>query len=247
LETPEDSKPEAKESDGIQNKDSYYYYKRTLAWLGERANASSLTDWIIGVFTAVLTVVAILQCCLLGRQAKIMSADERGRIILKIEQVDKSGKKQVSLSPYLAVPVLMVNTGKTPVRTVIGTFNAEIVKNGEMPKFDLFKEYPDVQPTIVMGSLHPSDEIPSAIARATPEKTVKQGLSRQVDLVNTTPAELTDLNNGTSWVAFFGRVEYDDEFGTHHWTEVCGWYTPVVKTMAFRSLACVAANDEDTN
>jgi len=116
-----------------------------------------------------------------------------------------------------------------------------------MPKFDLFQEYPDEQPTIMMGSFQASDEIPFGITRGTPEKTVKPGVLRYPDLVNTTPAELADLNNGISWIAFFGRVEYDDEFGTHHWTQVCGWYAPTKKAMSFHSYMCVAYNDEDTN
>lgn len=95
METPEGPKPETKDSDGIQSEDRYYYRERTRTWLREKSDASSRTDWIVGLFTALLTVVAFLQYCLLGRQAQIMSADERARLIVRIEQFDKSGKNQL--------------------------------------------------------------------------------------------------------------------------------------------------------
>ena len=218
-----------------------------MEWLREKSKQSNLSDWLIALFTAVLSFVAILQFYQIGRQTRVMTADERARVVITFLMLDKDGRKQISISPLITIPVSITNTGKTPARSVIGRFNAEIVKNGEMPKFDLFTPFADEQPTLIMASIHPSEATTMVIGRSTPEKTVKEGESRNADLVPTTPSELSDLNNGVSWIAFFGQVEYHDEFGTYHWTKVCGWYAPSTKNPAFHSLPCVAYNDDDTN
>ncbi len=95
-------------------------------------NSTTLSDWFIVAFTAVLTAVAVSQYFITDRQLDVMRKDERAWIV--VEQEPPGITLAVGAAP--SVNLAVKNTGKTQAKRVAGHCYVEIVPNGQNPHFE---------------------------------------------------------------------------------------------------------------
>jgi hypothetical protein len=200
-------------------------------WEKIKHNTTS-TDWIIAVFTIVLTVVAIEQGFVMFWQLDVMRKDQRAWIAV--------GTK----SPVLAVNtppsnlITIINTGKTPASPIAGDLHIEVVQNGENPRFEAKIPHG----TLLMGSLIPKNPQEIQVHR---QQWKTGGEALQFEDNSLTESELFDLNNGKAWVATHGEIMYRDIFDIEHWVKFCIW--TALKAGNYSSKGCVAYNSIDNN
>jgi hypothetical protein len=197
----------------------------------ERIRRSSLTDWIIAVFTVVLAVAAIHQFRIMNDQLNTMRKDQRPWIKVAFDPAPIQ-----ALEP-MGGTVHVVNNGKTPARSVSIEVLFEKVKNGEQPKLD----YPKPYMKLDEGTLFPNDPQNAWVQR------VRSAANKSVEADPLTQSEVEDFTKLSVFFVIYGTAHYSDFFGVDHWTKFC---QPIVTantsgTATFKP--CTDYGDVDSN
>jgi hypothetical protein len=193
---------------------------------------SSLTDWLLALFTLVLAGAAIYQFVIMGGQLDTMRKDQRAWIVV----TQKSGTT-IAIDAAPSTSMTITNTGKTPASQIVGHFYVEVVPNGENPHF----EAQMIHTTMISGVVLPNapQEITASRRRAKVNGTAGEGEGDPL-----TPDEKASLDAGKSWIAVHGIVWYDDVFHQHrHWIKFCFWSD--LKPGNYGSRGCTAYNSID--
>ena len=113
----------------------------------ERIKSSSLTDWLLTLFTAVLAAAAIYQFIIMGGQLDTMRKDQRAWV-----SIIQKGPIVLNVGVTPSEVVTISNTGKTPAKHVAAHFYVEIVPNGKAPHF----EESAMHSIVLYGSIPPN-------------------------------------------------------------------------------------------
>jgi hypothetical protein len=221
--------PETSQPDGRNSKEPLMGFRK----LAER---SSLTDWIIVLFTGVLTFTAIYQYSITDRQLDTMRKDQRPwmKISFTMDPLQALGPVRGVLS--------WVNIGKTPARNIRGDFAIETVRNGEQPKL----RSEGFHLTFATGMIMPNDTPGAyAIQRARPVGNAPG--ESEADVLSA--PELQDFNELKIFFVVYGIIHYADFFAIEHWTKFCEvMYTPNPPPgTTFTGHPCAVYADVDSN
>jgi hypothetical protein len=137
---------------------------------------------------------------------------------------------------FIAVPIQIANTGKTPAKYVEGDLIATLLKKGEEPSFDFSIGHPHNR--IYAGAVFPNAPLNTALS------VVRYGPFTQEAIVPT-PELRQEIGNGESFIIFYGKVTYSDVFGATHWTTFCTGTGVAIQTIDLKK--CVNYNDVDSN
>ena len=212
-------------------------FRERLHALAER---SSLTDWIIALFTFILVGAAIYQFVIMNGQLETMQIDQRAW--MKVGAVpDKPGDDhvtwQIASGQPVVYPVRFVNTGKTPATDIDMSVFIEIVDADKGPHLE-YVDAPDADG-------HPHARATSGISF--PNADVNQRISRiggDGSPRTATNDEVKAVNDGKAYLAVYGIIKYDDVFKRHQWTKFCMW---MAQTGTFQARECTQYNHAGTD
>jgi hypothetical protein len=193
-------------------------------------------EWIMGVLTLAALIVAGLTGAIFWKQLGAMKTDQRAWITLTppaVAQISKDAADGVTM----AVPVTVVNTGKTPAKHLFTEIAILRVANGREPNFS-YTEVP-VQRTIT-AVLFPNSPFTIPITLSDP--TLPNGQTKILS-----PAEYQRLTDGTDYMVLYAKSSYTDIFGIGHWYHYCIFWTQSTKPVPITSRACTEYNDVDNN
>jgi hypothetical protein len=113
--------------------------------------------------------------------------------------------------PFL-VPTEILNTGKTPARDVEGNVAVRIVEKDASIDFSYAPGHANYR--IHGGTLFPGGKIIESF------EGIQHGAENAEPIIITKPLG-QKIMNAQSFVIIHGRITYQDEFGTEHWTTFC--------------------------
>jgi hypothetical protein len=155
--------------------------------------------------------------------------NEKGEIVAKVVQVTEN--------QALAVPMQLINSGKTAARQVQANIFVEVVKategphlNGNSPAWHFFA-----------GIIVPNTPSRFFAYRQLPDKAGLEAMS------NLTAAENQELSAGRVYLAVYGEMTYRDVFDVAHWTKFCGWVPLNLTPRYYNSKSCSDYNSVDNN
>jgi hypothetical protein len=146
---------------------------------------------------------------------------------------------RVTENQPLAVPIRVINTGRTAARNVIARIYVEVVNTSESPKLDSAVETSAWGFTA--GIFSPNAPSESLAYRQLPDKTGLEAMS------NLTPAENQELSSGRAYLAMYGKITYRDIFNIPHWTKFCVWTPLNPAPRYYTSKKCSDYNGVDNN
>jgi hypothetical protein len=199
----------------------------------ERLKQSSVADWLLLLFTAVIAGATIYQFIILGGQLDAMRKDQRPWVKVAFEIGTVTAQ-----SPIIGVAHI-VNGGKTPARDLRGEIVIERVKNGEEPTFG----YPNPHSEFTTGTLFPNEapaNVPIQRVRY-----INNGPATEDDIL--TQTEFEDFRKTRVFFVIYGTVFYKDFFGIGHWTKQCAFFAPVDVPGQFTAQKCTNYSDIDNN
>lgn len=144
----------------------------------------------------------------------------------------------------------LTNTGKTPAKNLRVEADIEVVPSRASPRLSYLAGPHTV---IVLGILYPNTPMDVTVDRR------QQGYSYLDKPYLLSHSEYLSLLDGTSYVATYMLISYDDVFKVRHWQQLCVW-NPVadpstlprtegkggmVIETRFNALACSKYNDAD--
>jgi hypothetical protein len=135
--------------------------------------------------------------------------------------------------PFL-VPAEILNTGKTPAKNVEGNIAVQIAEKGKPIDFSYAPGHANYR--IQGGTLFPSGKIIESF------EGIQHGRENAEPIV-ITKALGQEIISGQLYVIIHGKITYQDEFGTEHWTTFC---RNVTDPSAI-SEDCTRYNDTDDN
>lgn len=199
------------------------------SWLSK----STITDWIVVIFTGVLTWVGISQGTIAkaaleatkdqvlinNRQLRVQLNDERAWLKITSLRIPTPSRPGDGVSPVginvgqpVFFPLTIVNLGKSVAKSIDVEVYVQIVNSNEGPSLGWVENNPP-HPTFQnhTGMFFPNDNhtIPA----------VRIGHNKQIEVA--TEDEVKGINSGSKFVVAFGRVTYDDIFHRRHWTKFC--------------------------
>lgn len=200
-------------------------------------NRSSLTDWLLVVFTFVLAAAAIYQFVIMNGQLDTMRKDQRAWVSLsagdpQIARDPASGNATISWS------LVLTNTGKTLARHSSVEIVVDTVRNGESPTFAYDSGitwqtdavvFPNTPVPIIGKMLHKTK------IKDHPEQTIL------------TPAEYQDLLDGTQYLVVYAKSSYLDIFRKEHWQHFCGFKSLSPRPINVTARDCTNYNDVDSD
>jgi hypothetical protein len=125
-----------------------------------------------------------------------------------------------------AVPVTVLNIGKSPALRARVDASLEIVEHSNPPTFSFRKSHL----VIDVGMLFPNDPMKPILVSTT--------FPRNLRPIQLTVPEIQDLIEGKTYIAAYAIAEYSDQFG-RHWTRFCDWKSYTAKTMGANADPCV--------
>jgi hypothetical protein len=159
-----------------------------------------------------------------------LTASQRSWVQVADNNPKESDKKRIKDYTRFDFPERITNIGKTPARKVKVDAVVEIVEVGKEPKLTYYDLH-DIVLTSVLFPDTPRDFSGSIIrnrVRVQPSAEEREGLA-----------------NGDLYVAVYGRVSYEDDFGPH-WTHYCWWQRYDEKPPAEgQAKTCTEYNDVD--
>jgi hypothetical protein len=163
--------------------------------LRERLKRSSITDWLLILFTAVIAGATIYQFIILGGQLDVMRKDQRPWIRVRVEV-----QPLPVVSPIMTGTGHVRNSGKTPAKNPHAYFFFEKIQNGTEPRLDKLKA--DVESTT--GVLFPDEpyDVPLTI-------------------YSLSATEFDEFNREKIFFVVYGRLTYTDFYNVEHWTKFC--------------------------
>ncbi|HUT75991.1 MAG TPA: hypothetical protein VM221_14285 [Armatimonadota bacterium] len=163
------------------------------------------TDWLMGVFTVVLAITAVLQYLVL-RQTIAMSRNDQRAWVGAIDPVVVQLK-----DASLRVSVTIKNLGRTPALNVVPQIHVRT-----LPASDSFAPSLPTKPTDpdTRAALQPGQQLTLGPGEVPPIP---------VNLAN-------EINAGNTRFYAFGEVFYDDAFGESHTTTFAFMLLPTLST-----------------
>jgi hypothetical protein len=226
------TEPAANRADKPTGDETPSRWSRFKNWVCE---SSSFTDWCVAFFTSILTFVAIYQFIITSRQLNVMRKDLRAWIQVTLKS-DVAPAVNVAPSAVIVVN----NTGKTPATGYTGRFYVDVFPNGPDPQFGT---QPGVHIRMTGGAVFPNGPVEAPAVRVMPKG---GGFPNEGEVLPLTEEEMAALNDGKSWIAVYGSVEYEDTFHTKHWTRFCFW-KGLILGAPYSAKACTAYNSVDDN
>lgn len=181
--------------------------------VGEAWKSSSVSDWMIVLFTLALTITAILQYQLTRDQLRTSQTDLRAWIAFEprdpSEKIEPDRYQTLREGDPIEYNVRIQNTGKTPAVNVRGHVIVTLVRTGSPTPFALMKD--DFRGfRIESGVLIPNKDM-----KVTAQRTNGHGLEVA------RAAEILELLEKKARIVVIGRVVYTDVFKKDHWTQFC--------------------------
>lgn len=134
--------------------------------------------------------------------------------------------------------VQITNIGKTVATNVVGKVVATVLKKGETPPFD---DYRNCYLKLYAGALWPN-EIPPLTAHLTISKC---GGAKSVEPVVPDQELTRQINGKEAFIIFFGQLEYCDVFGVKHRTTFCNGSGEALSSDNIKQ--CINYNGADNN
>jgi hypothetical protein len=200
----------------------------------ELIERSSLTDWLLAIFTAVLAAAAIYQFVITDAQLTEMRKDERPWVKLTFDGFVAQANAPIGGTFHI------VNIGKTVAKNLLGSFTIEKVQNGEQPTLDFGRAWNGMS----SGALFPNDP---AVQFLTKQQAVHHpsGDTYEPDILN--QADFDDFNNGKIFFVAYAYLPYSDFSHIQHWTKYCTFLLPAQKTGTATARSCTDYNNVDDN
>lgn len=195
--------------------------------LGERIKNSSLTDWLLTMFTGVLAAASIYQFTIMNGQLDEMRKEQRPWIKVIFDSDPLKALGAVGGVAHL------VNKGKTPAKGIAADMLIERIKNGEQPKLD----YSVSHVQFSQGSLFPDESADVHVRR------LRNISSDTADSDLLTESEFDDFRHNRIFFIVYGTIRYTDFFGIDHWTKFCEFAGNGTAT----AKRCSDYNDVDSN
>jgi hypothetical protein len=113
-----------------------------------------------------------------------------------------------------------------------------IIDSSRSPAFNL-----NVKQDWALQAKEPSDLTPRSPDQPARKGTVTPGVDSAIHfwIPNLTSQDVDDVTNFRKLIYLFGKIEYDDIFGKHHWTSFCLSHHPTTQDLD----VCVNGNDSD--
>jgi hypothetical protein len=138
--------------------------------------------------------------------------------------------------------VKFVNVGNTVARSIRFDVIAELVKNGNGPKFDYRWDHTRSS----AGLLLKNEPVELEAIRLKHQRSVTFDGSVVLPF---THDEYQAFLDGKDYIAVYAKVRYTDIFGIAHWTKRCGWFgnVPPGVTRYFTAEKCTSYGNVDNN
>jgi hypothetical protein len=176
-------------------------------------------EWIIACLTTCAVAVAFFTALFIYNQLDDMRKDQRPWVRAWMD----FAPIQVQ-NPIISGTMHILNSGKTPAKSVNATFFVEKVVNGKEPNLA------DTKPFAKMVSGAKFPNIPA---------------DSPLTVYSISQPELGDLNAGRIFFVVYGTVTYTDFFRTQHWTKFC--VTWILAPGNYTSKKCAEYDDVDNN
>lgn len=204
----------------------------------EIPKGNTLTNWLLVIFTGLLTSVAGFQWFVTYRQLAVMRNDQRAWVQVQQLPVDeKNPKVDIAAGKLIQVPVKITNTGKTPARNVELRLAVEVVPASDAPDFHCVERSSCPDDINLWGILFPS-ETDAMFGR----RWTWKGLAPVA-----TDTDASAWQQEKVYLAIYGMVVYDDVYKVHHWTRFCYWqnYPDNGEHTHFHAKDCTEYNSVD--
>ncbi len=127
--------------------------------------------------------------------------------------------------------------GKSGLTNVLIKFTVQLLPHGYEPRVTDKNVYHDT----AKGNVNPNQ----------PVLTRPNIIDKDNHFIDRKTVNMDDFNSGQTYIASFGRADYVDVFGVHHWQTFCGTFDnypfdPTSSTQ-LRHEACAAYNQQDSN
>ena len=225
--------PKTKAEAGAKREDETKCKEEQRMGLRERIKRSSVTDWLLTLFTLVLAATAIYHFIILRGQRDVMRKDQRAWIAVtqKINSV-------ITVDAAPSTTLTITDTGKTPATHVVAHACLEVVTEGREPHFD----EPGMHTIMTAGVLPPNVPTEMTVVR---RRFKVGGKTREAEDNPLTLEEKASLDDGKAWMALHGIIWYDDIFKTRHWIKFCRWST--AKPGTYHAAGCTSYNSVDND
>jgi hypothetical protein len=158
-----------------------------------------------------------------------LTASQRAWAQMMDNTSPKEDKLKAKDIKHFSFPLRITNVGKTPAKKARVDAVVEIVKKGQ-------------DPTFVYSTVH--DIVRTAVLFPGVSYEFEAFLRKNGVPVQPTPEEVKALDKGDMYIALYGMVNYEDDFGAH-WTHYC-WWKEFPTTMPFdMGTSCIQYNDVD--
>jgi hypothetical protein len=193
-----------------------------------------IPNWAMAMFTAVLTIIAAVQACLISNQTDTMKKDQRPWIKMTNIPVSNTMNENTTIIGHLQ----LINSGKTPAKNVVVKISVQKFAKDHVPNCS----YTLPQPNAVFGVLYPN--APTGAVESPPYG------------VQTKPGEfepfgLDDMKKFANWDLYYvvcAEATYTDFFHRGHVTHFCEWSAANSPTpREFSARACTEYNSVDDN
>ena len=186
--------------------------------------------FVEGIGIAAVVFYALITWCMWRDSHNNFVVDERAWVSVPVPTVFPLNGTSIPVASQL------VNTGKTPAKTVEGDVVATVLNKGEEPALgDFSVGHPHNR--VYVGAIFPGAPIPMTIS------VVHYG-PQAADAIVPDDALRQDIANGNRFIIFYGRITYYDVFGIQHWTQFC---TGSGSAMLDSLKKCIGYNDVDNN
>lgn len=191
---------------------------------------SSLTDWLIMIFTGVLAGASIYQFIIMGGQLNIMQKDQRPWVKLSFDNFIAQVQSPIGGNLH------MINSGKTPGKSLDGKFAIEKVRNGKEPRLD----YGEAWVSFTTGTLFPNEPEVRGLA-------MQHTSGEHIEAVILSQADWDDYIAGKIFFVAYATVFYSDFSRTKHWTKYCIFLAPQTPVRTYTAKNCTDYNGVDDN
>ena len=190
------------------------------------------------IITVTGLVIATLTAAIFWKQLSAMKVDSRAWITIsgavQINQDKATGNTSIIF------PASVINSGKTPGKSILSQIVVEIVKNGDSPRF-VYDGVPHTVNSIGILFPHSPAQVQAALLR------FNANTATQTEQRPLSTTEYQELLDGNSYIAVYSRTTYNDIFGTEHWDQTCAFTTPSVKPVLLTAKKCSDYNNVDND
>lgn len=206
-------------------------------WWDAPREKSKAADWALVALTVLVAIAAFWSAHIFWRQLHdtevAFRLEERAWIGFKFVE----GNLNFTLNESFLIPTELVNTGKTPAKNVHGYIVTGVFKNGEHLDFSYTADTKHPFYVIQAGTIFPGGKITESF------EAEQHGATKAEPILFTEPLKNELFTPHKSYIIVYGKIIYDDIFGTEHWTTYCRY----VLHPELISDECIRYNDTDNN